>query len=71
MLCERQRARSKRVMGASTPSGHRVACLSATTQEDFADMEGFDIHAPGRPGPAVVARRDGAISTEAGDAERP
>lgn len=30
-------------------------------------MSEFNIHPPGRPGPAVVAKRDGAISTEAGD----
>ena len=35
------------------------------------DMENRSNHAPGRPGPAVIANRDDAISTEAGDILRP
>jgi len=30
-------------------------------------MSEFNIHAPGRPGPAVVAEGDDAIRVEAGD----
>ena len=34
-------------------------------------METFNIHAPGRSGPAAVANRDDAIEMEAGDILRP
>ena len=33
-------------------------------------MSEFNIHAPGRPGPAAVANRDDAIYAEAGDVLR-